>query len=97
MRNIFTFTNKSYFEKKVIGILEKLTLKLNLIMSELENVEAKIAELQTSVDTLQAKEAVILAALLTAQAGSGMTAADAADLIAKIQAVQDDVDSTPTA
>ena len=72
----------------------KLIFKLNSIMSEVENVEAKIAELKNSVDNLQTRVNTAIAGLQNAVNNGGLSVDDANKLIAEIQVVQDEVDST---
>lgn len=75
----------------------KLIFKLNSIMSEVENVEAKIAELKNSVDNLQTRVNTAIAGLQNAVNNGGLSVDDANKLIAEIQVVQDEVDSTAPA
>lgn len=72
----------------------KIIFKLNSIMSQVENVEAKIADLKTSVDNLQTRVNTAIAGLQAAAANGGLSVDDANKLIAEIQVVQDEVDTT---
>ena len=63
-------------------------------MSQVENVEAKIADLKTSVDNLQTRVNTAIAGLQAAAANGGLSVDDANKLIAEIQVVQDEVDTT---
>jgi uncharacterized coiled-coil protein SlyX len=80
---------------------EEVTLKLNIIMSKIEELSQKVDELQVVVDSKQEQVALAISALeatiasLNALLSEGATPEQLQAVIEKVEVVKADVESTP--
>lgn len=82
---------------QILFLLKRILHNQGWIMSAIDDLRAKVEELQATVDADQAGDAAVVAAMqqeidrLQGELANGASASDIADVVARLEAIKQDV------